>query len=118
MATIGTPAPPGGYALLGDQRLAALAGSGDTGAGAAIHERYADQLLRYVRSIVRDPDDAQDVLQQTMLNALQALSRRELQAPLRPWLFRIAHNTAVDFLRRYEHRYVEPHADVEELGAV
>ena len=100
MATTGTSAPPRGYALLGDERLAALAGSGDTDAGAAIHERYADALLRYVRSIVRDPDDAQDVLQQTMLNALQALARRDLEAPLRPWLFRIAHNTSISLLRR------------------
>lgn len=90
----------GSYARLGDQRLASLAGTGDHGAAEAIHSRYADALLAYSRSIVRDPDDAQDVLQQTMLNALQALSRRELQAPLRPWLFRIAHNTSISLLRR------------------
>jgi RNA polymerase sigma-70 factor (ECF subfamily) len=32
--------------------------------------------------------------------------------PLRPWLLRIAHNTAIDFLRRYEHRFVEPVAEL------
>ena len=90
----------GSYERLGDQRLASLAGTGDHCAAEAIHSRYADALLAYSRSIVRDPDDAQDVLQQTMLNALQALSRRELQAPLRPWLFRIAHNTSISLLRR------------------
>lgn len=91
---------PASYARLGDERLAVLAGRGDSGAAAAIHGRYADALLGYCRSIVRDPDDAQDVLQQTMLNALQALERRELRAPLRPWLFRIAHNTSISLLRR------------------
>jgi len=90
----------GCYARLGDERLAVLAGRGDSAAQEAIHGRYADALLGYCRSIVRDPDDAQDVLQQTMLNALQALERRELRAPLRPWLFRIAHNTSISLLRR------------------
>jgi RNA polymerase sigma factor (sigma-70 family) len=99
-ATVGTSARPPAYDLLADERLATLAGRGDRQAGAAIHERYADVLLGYVRSIVRDPDDAQDVLQQTMLNALQALARRDLEAPLRPWLFRIAHNTSISLLRR------------------
>jgi len=91
---------PRSYDRLGDERLAVLAGRGDSAAQEAIHGRYADALLGYCRSIVRDPDDAQDVLQQTMLNALQALERRELQAPLRPWLFRIAHNTSISLLRR------------------
>jgi len=90
----------GSYDRLGDERLAVLAGRGDSAAQEAIHGRYADALLGYCRSIVRDPDDAQDVLQQTMLNALQALERRELQAPLRPWLFRIAHNASISLLRR------------------
>ena len=38
-----------------------------------------------------------------------------LQPPnLRPWLFRIAHNTAMDFLKRYERHHVEPVADLPE----
>jgi len=36
-----------------------------------------------------------------------------VQAPnLKPWLFRIAHNTAMDFIKRYERQHVEPVADV------
>lgn len=100
MAPTSTPLHPDGYALLEDQRLAALAGAGDGDAAGEIHARYAAGLLTYVRSIVRDPDDAQDVVQQTMLNALQSLHRRELEAPLRPWLYRIAHNTSISLLRR------------------
>jgi RNA polymerase sigma-70 factor (ECF subfamily) len=35
---------------------------------------------------------------------------------LRPWLLRIAHNTAIDFLRRYDRRFVEPVANAGDLG--
>lgn len=39
----------------------------------------------------------------------------ESAPPLRPWLFRIAHNTALDFLRRYEQRHVVAMADIERV---
>jgi RNA polymerase sigma-70 factor (ECF subfamily) len=35
--------------------------------------------------------------------------------PLQPWLLRIAHNTAIDFLRRYDRRFVEPAAQIGEI---
>src|SRR4029079_15460923 len=38
--------------------------------------------------------------------------------PLRPWLFRIAHNAAIDHLRRYERRHVEARADFDETASV
>jgi RNA polymerase sigma factor (sigma-70 family) len=85
---------------LGDERLARLATRGSTRAFAAVYERYHQTLYRYCRSIVRDDADAQDALQSTFTRALSALQRGQLSAPLRPWLFRIAHNEAISVLRR------------------
>src|SRR5262249_24508224 len=41
-----------------------------------------------------------------------ALGQMEETPPLKPWLFRIAHNTAMDFLRRYERKHVDVVAEV------
>jgi RNA polymerase sigma factor (sigma-70 family) len=49
---------------------------------------------------VRQPDDAADVLQSTMLAALAGLQGEQRTLRLRPWLYRIAHNEAVSLLRR------------------
>ena len=83
-----------------DERLARLVGQGDNAAFAAIDARYRPLLERYARSVVRDPHDAQDVVQCTLLAALRALRAGRRHAPLRPWLLRIAHNEAVSVLRR------------------
>ena len=85
---------------LGDERLARLATRGSARAFAAVYERYHQTLYRYCRSIVRDDADAQDALQSTFTRALSALQRGQRSAPLRPWLFRIAHNEAISVLRR------------------
>lgn len=59
-----------------------------------------DELHRYARSIVRDPDVADDVLQTVMVRALAALQDEPRDFELRPWLFRITHNVAIDRMRR------------------
>src|SRR6185437_4363470 len=91
------PSPLG---LLGDERLARRAGGGSERAFAVLYERYHQPLYRYVRTIVSEDADAQDALQSTFMRALAALRRGQRDAPLRPWLFRIAHNEAVSLLRR------------------
>lgn len=85
---------------LSDEWLARAAARGAERAGAAIYERYHQAIYAYARSIVRHDQDAQDVLQATFANALAALADREPRAPLRPWLYRIAHNEAISLLRR------------------
>jgi RNA polymerase sigma factor (sigma-70 family) len=85
---------------LSDERLARLAAKGSPRAFAAVYERYHQVLYRYCRSILRDDADAQDALQSTFTRALSALKRGQRGAPLRPWLFRIAHNEAISVLRR------------------
>src|SRR5437879_4893639 len=91
---------PGRMALAGDERLARLAGSGDERAFAVLYDRYHQQLYRYCRSMLRNDADAQDALQSTMAGAFGALRRGQRDAPLRPWLFRIAHNESVSLIRR------------------
>src|SRR4029077_12760404 len=86
--------------LLDDERLARLVGGGSERASAALYERYHQPLYRYCRAILRNDTDAQDALQSTLVSAYAALGRGQRDAPLRPWLFRIAHNEAGSQLRR------------------
>src|SRR3954447_5146420 len=87
--------------LLSDDRLLRLVAAGNPQAFGAVYARYHAPLYAYCRSIVRDPDDAKDALQNTMVKALAALGRGEdRELPLKPWLFRIAHNESVSLLRR------------------
>jgi RNA polymerase sigma factor (sigma-70 family) len=83
-----------------EERLARLVARGEDRAFNALYERYKQPLYRYVRTIVGSDADAQDALQAAFLSALVALRRGRRDAPLRPWLFRIAHNEAVSLLRR------------------
>lgn len=109
-ATIAHPlGPAAAVRRLGDVRLARLAAAGNTDAFAAIYERHHQALYRYCRSILRDPDDASDALQNTMTAALRVLPGEKREIALRPWLYRIAHNEAITLLRRRR-----PHADLED----
>lgn len=83
-----------------DERLAVLVGEGDGAALDALYARFAGELFRYARTIVRDEDDAADVLQETFLRAIRALREGRRDAPVRPWLYRIARNESITLLRR------------------
>jgi RNA polymerase sigma factor (sigma-70 family) len=71
------------------------------------------ELHRYCARLMGSVIDGEDVVQDTMTRALAALDEVEempqLRAPqLRPWLFRIAHNRAVDLLRSRALRQPQP----------
>jgi RNA polymerase sigma factor (sigma-70 family) len=85
--------------LLGDERLARAVQRGSEHAFATIYDRYHQRLYRYCYSLLRDRDDAYDALQSTLTNAFAALRAGRRDAPLRPWLFRIAHNEAITVVR-------------------
>jgi RNA polymerase sigma factor (sigma-70 family) len=81
-----------------DARLTALAAAGHDHAFEAIVERYRKPLSRYLRRLLSEPL-AEDVLQATFVRAWQALGSGTDVRELRPWLYRIAHNQAVNALR-------------------
>jgi RNA polymerase sigma factor (sigma-70 family) len=96
--------------LRGDDALYAVAADGDASAFGAVYERHRHALYRYCRSIVDDHEDAVDAVQNTMVKAWESLQRGAPGVPLRPWLFRIAHNEAVTVVRR--RRAYEELADI------
>jgi RNA polymerase sigma factor (sigma-70 family) len=95
-----TAGPPPRVSHLGDELLARYAARGSDRAFTALYERYHQKLYRYCRSILRDDADAQDALQSAFAGALAALRRDQRNAPLRPWLYKIAHNESISLLRR------------------
>lgn len=66
------------------------------------------ELHRYCARMTGSIADGEDIVQETLARAYYALPEHPQRPELRPWLFRIAHNRALDFLRRYEHRMGEP----------
>jgi RNA polymerase sigma-70 factor, ECF subfamily len=73
-------------------------------------------LHRYCARMAGNVFDGEDIVQDTLAKAYFALSEMGEPPPLRPWLFRIAHNTAMDFLRRYERKNVELVAEVPDAS--
>jgi RNA polymerase sigma factor (sigma-70 family) len=65
-------------------------------------------LHRYCARMTGSVVDGEDVVQDVLARAYYELSTLKEVPELRPWLFRIAHNRAIDNLRRYERRYGEP----------
>jgi RNA polymerase sigma factor (sigma-70 family) len=82
-----------------DQRLLALARDGHERAFEALVQRYRRPLLRYCRRMGLSDARGEDVLQQAFLQAWLALARRVEVRELRPWLYRIVHNAAVNAMR-------------------
>jgi RNA polymerase sigma-70 factor (ECF subfamily) len=67
---------------------------------AALVTRYQHRLYRYLLRLVREPAAAEDLFQQTWLRVLQSIRRYDAHRSFEAWLFAVAHNLAIDHLRR------------------
>jgi len=66
------------------------------------------ELHRYCARMTGSIADGEDIVQDTLARAYYLLPEMNELPAFRPWLFRIAHNRALDHLRRYEARMGEP----------
>ena len=89
-----------------DERLVDLVRAGSDPAFEAIVERYRRALMRYVSRLLA-PERAEDVVQQAFVKAYEAMHRDTAELNLRPWLYRIAHNGALNALRDRGLRHAE-----------
>lgn len=77
---------------------------GDTAAWEALMRAHQEAVFRLAYLIVGDPDDAEDVAQETFLRAWKHLRGFDATRPLRPWLLSIASNLSSN-RRRSAGRY-------------
>jgi RNA polymerase sigma-70 factor, ECF subfamily len=86
-----------------DQELLELART-DSQAFSVLYSRYYRHLRAYALGILKNADLADDVAEETFVRLTGRLGWLAVaHRPLAPWLFRVAHNLAVDELRRRSH---------------
>ncbi|MEN8227311.1 MAG: RNA polymerase sigma factor [Bacteroidota bacterium] len=76
-------------------------------------QKYQERLYWHVRKIVIGHDDADDVLQNTMIKVWKSLPEFRADSGLYTWLYRIATNEALTFLKQKKKRAFTPWVDVE-----
>lgn len=83
-----------------DSTLVGRFQSGDTGVFDLLYSRHRDRIHGVIRSIVADPEDALDLTQDVFLKAYQKLSGFKRASQFYSWLYRIAINQCIDYMRR------------------
>ena len=83
-----------------DSVLIARVMAGDEIAFGVLARRYEAKLLVYVTQIVNVQEEARDLVQEAFIRVWRNLDQYDSQFRFSTWLFRIAHNLAIDHLRR------------------
>lgn len=87
---------------------------GDKEAFAVVVRQYQTPILALCLRMTGNRDDAADVAQQAFIAAYRHLDRYDPDQPFRPWLYRIATNECIAFLRRRKPQTVTTESDVLE----
>lgn len=76
------------------------ADAGESAAQAELMQRYSRRVAGFVRAIIRQPDAVEDVTQMVFIKMFRRLSRLRDPGVFESWLFTLARNTSLDFIRR------------------
>jgi len=87
-----------------DEQLMLAFRAGDAAAFDRLYARYRAPLYRYVRRLCNDSPEAEELYQDAWLRIIRSRSQWHSDAPVKPWLYRIAHNRVADFWRSSERR--------------
>lgn len=87
--------------MLTDAELVTRALKGHQEAFREIVVRFERPIYSLVARMLQDPATAEDLAQEVFLKAFRRLDTYDPQRKLSSWLFKIAHNTTIDYLRRH-----------------
>ncbi|MDQ0268322.1 RNA polymerase sigma factor [Cytobacillus purgationiresistens] len=68
----------------------------------ALYDLHSDSILKYVGMLIQDFHKAEDITQDTFFKAYQSFDQFQGQASLKTWLFSIARNSSLDYLRKQQ----------------
>jgi RNA polymerase sigma-70 factor (ECF subfamily) len=103
-----------GDALLDDRDIIALMRSGNSDSFSEMVERYQAQIRRYLFRVTGDYFLAQDLAQETFVNAYQGILKTKTEISFKSWLYRIATNNAYQYLRHKKLVTFVPQDDTKE----
>ena len=90
------------YSKLTDQEVVVLAREGRETAFRELIGRYERPVFSLIYRLVRDRERSEDLSQDTFIKVLNHLDRYDPSYKFSSWIFKIAHNTALDLLRKKE----------------
>lgn len=96
-----------------DDLLARRAGDGDLEAFEVLARRHGTMMRAYARRVLGSCDDADDVVQDALIQAWKQIGGLRDAAAVRPWMMRIIGNRALDVLRRRR-----PHTNIDQLAGL
>ncbi|MGA1531040.1 MAG: sigma-70 family RNA polymerase sigma factor [Kiritimatiellia bacterium] len=85
-------------------RLVAQAAAGDEEAFGQVVQFYYNRIYNVIFRVTRHPEDARELCQAAWVKAWQRLAEYKHEAKFYTWIYRIAVNTALDFLRKRKRR--------------
>jgi RNA polymerase sigma-70 factor (ECF subfamily) len=83
-----------------ERELVRLAQRGDADAFGQLVTRHQQAVFNVTYRLTGNRQEAEDVAQQAFVRAYRALNRFDEERPLGPWLYRIAANTALNWIKR------------------
>src|SRR5580704_902812 len=99
-----------------DSEVVAAIVAGDPEGLAEAYDRYASPLYTYCRSLLREPADAADAVQDTFVIAASRLAGLRDQNRLRPWLYAVARNECLRRLRARAAQVATPVDDMPDVS--
>jgi RNA polymerase sigma-70 factor (ECF subfamily) len=97
-----------------DAQLVRRVQKGDKGAFDLLVLKYQHKIVNLVMRYVRDPDQALDITQEAFLKAYRALPRFRGDAAFYTWMYRIAVNTAKNYLAAQRRRPMDVELDMQD----
>ncbi len=97
-----------------DQKLVERVQKGDSGAFDLLVLKYQHKIVNLVMRYVRDPELAQDITQEAFIKAYRALPRFRGESAFYTWMYRIAVNTAKNYLAAQRRRPMELELDMQD----
>jgi len=101
-----------------DKDLVLRVQQGDKSAYDLLVIKYQHRIIQLVNRYVKDPSEAQDVAQEAFIKAYRALGNFRGDSAFYTWLYRIAINTAKNYLVSRSRRYSDYQIDIQDAEQV